>query len=117
MARESIGPHLAPAVHRQVIELGEMLGLARRERGWTQAELGDRVGIGRMTVVRMEKGRPEVSVGTYLSAAWLLELPVLSWSDVSGGPGASAMASILAGLRRAAPRRARRDSTTMRDAG
>jgi DNA-binding XRE family transcriptional regulator len=116
MPRESIGPHLAPAVHRQVIELGEMLGVARRERGWTQAELGNRVGVGRMTVVRMEKGSPEVSVGTYLSAAWLLELPVLSWSEPGGGLGASAMASILAGLRGVAPRRPRRGSTTRRDA-
>ena len=116
MPRESIGPHLAPAVHRQVIEFGEMLGVARRERGWTQAELGNRVGVGRMTVVRMEKGSPEVSVGTYLSAAWLLELPVLSWSEPGGGPGASAMASILTGLRRAAPRRPRRGSTTRRHA-
>ena len=116
MPRERIGPHLVSAVHRQVIELGEMLGVARRERGWTQAELGNRVGVGRMTVVRMEKGSPEVSVGTYLSAAWLLELPVLSWSEPGAGPGASAMASILAGLRRAAPRQPRRGSTMRRDA-
>ncbi len=93
-----------------MIELGEMLGIARRERGWTQAELGNRVGVGRMTVVRIERGSPEVSMGTYLGAAWLLELPVLSWSEPAGGQSGSAMASILAGLRRAAPRRTRRVS-------
>lgn len=99
MAKRSIGPHLPPAVRRQVVELGEMIRIARRERGWTQNELANRIGVGRMTVVRMEKGTAEVSIGTCLCAAWLLELPVLSWTEPGIGAGASVMGSLLNGLR------------------
>ena len=34
-----------------------------------------------MTVVRLEKGAPEVATGWYLTAAWLLGLPV--FTDIS----------------------------------
>ena len=108
MARKSIGPHLPPAVHRQVVELGEMIAIARKERGWTQHELADRIGVARMTVVRLEQGSPELSIGTALSAAWLLELPVLGWTESTGGTGGSAMATLLGSLHRSVGERARR---------
>jgi HTH-type transcriptional regulator/antitoxin HipB len=48
-------------------DLGEAIRRARRQRGLTQAELGDRLGVGRMTVSRLEKGE-SVSVETALRA-------------------------------------------------
>jgi HTH-type transcriptional regulator/antitoxin HipB len=48
-------------------ELGEAIRRVRRERGLTQAELADRLGVGRMTISRLESG-DSVSVETALRA-------------------------------------------------
>ena len=48
-------------------ELGDAIRRVRRERGLTQADLGDRLGVGRMTISRLEKGEA-VSVETALRA-------------------------------------------------
>lgn len=34
----------------------------RRERGWTQRELGERLGVSRQTVIAIEKGRFDPSL-------------------------------------------------------
>ena len=84
MARKSIESRLPQPVRHAIREMGSLISAGRREKRFTQAELASRVGVGRMTVVRMEKGAPEVAIGYYLSAAWILGLPVLSWSDFAG---------------------------------
>lgn len=48
-------------------ELGETIRHLRRSVGLTQAELAERVGAGRMTISRLEKGE-SVSVDTALRA-------------------------------------------------
>jgi transcriptional regulator with XRE-family HTH domain len=52
--------------------LGNQIALARRERGWTAAELAERVGINTRTLQNLEKGHPSVSLGTAFEAATLL---------------------------------------------
>ncbi|MFS3127434.1 helix-turn-helix transcriptional regulator [Nocardioides sp. Bht2] len=48
-------------------ELGEAVELARKAQGLTQQELADRIGVGRMTLVRLENGAG-VSIDTVTRA-------------------------------------------------
>ena len=107
MARKSIENRLPLAVRQAIKELGELIALRRKERRFTQAELAKRIGVSRMTVVRMEQGAPEVAVGHYLTAAWILELPVLSWSDFAEVHTGSSLAPFLETLRKQLPKRIR----------
>lgn len=56
--------------------LGEQIRLGRRERGWTQAELAERAGIGIRTLNRVEGGDPRVAVGTTFELAALAGVPL-----------------------------------------
>ncbi len=58
--------HLAAMVY-DTAELGERIRRARHEKGLRQEELGDRLGVTRMTISRLERGEP-VSVDTALRA-------------------------------------------------
>ena len=107
MARRPIGPLLPLAVRQALKELGSLISSGRKEKRFTQAELASRVGVGRMTIVRIERGAPEVAVGHYLTAAWVLGLPVLSWSDFSTLRGDSMVAAYLERFGRNLPDRVR----------
>ncbi|MBK3405190.1 helix-turn-helix domain-containing protein [Methylorubrum populi] len=52
--------------------LGERVRLARLRRNLTQAELAERMGVRRLTVVSLEKGRPGVTLATTLKALTVL---------------------------------------------
>jgi putative transcriptional regulator len=52
------------------------LHLFRAERGWTQGELAQRVGVSRQTINSIETGRFEPSLGLGLRLAALFEVPV-----------------------------------------
>lgn len=56
--------------------LGKRVRLARLRRNLTQAELAERMGAARMSVVSLERGRPGVALGTVLKA-----LTVLGYTD------------------------------------
>jgi HTH-type transcriptional regulator / antitoxin HipB len=58
--------HQTPLVY-DAAEFGERVKRARREKGLRQDELGDRVGVTRMTISRLERGEP-VSIDTALRA-------------------------------------------------
>ena len=58
--------------------LGAMIKAARLERGMSQAELGERLGISRHTVIALEQGAPKVSVGTVFEAAHIVGIPLLA---------------------------------------
>lgn len=53
-----------------LIELGKAIADARKSRSITQQDLADRAGIGRSTVIKIEKGSPDVSIGNYMLALW-----------------------------------------------
>ena len=55
-------------------EIGHRIASARKERGLSQRELADLVGVSPQTACFMEQGRPTVQIGHYARAAWLLEL-------------------------------------------
>lgn len=107
MARRSIRETIPIAVREVLYDLGRLIEAARRERGFSQRELADRVGVGRVTILRMEKGDPGIAMGWYLAACWLLGLPVLSFADLATTRHDSAVASFLAGLERHLPQRVR----------
>lgn len=53
--------------------LGERIAIARKAAEWRQADLADRAGIGRSTLIEIEKGSPHVSIGNYFAALWALD--------------------------------------------
>ena len=62
-----------PLAMRSILQvMGENCALARKRRGMTQDEAGKRVFVSRPTIANMEKGEPSVSLGTYLSYAFIL---------------------------------------------
>jgi len=54
--------------------LGSRVRLARIRRGLTQAEIADRTGFSRSTVVDVESGKPGVSIGAIISVLSALGL-------------------------------------------
>lgn len=64
---------LPPGAQAALLKLGQDLSLARKRRkeslrGWAQ-----RLGISVPTLMKLEKGDPAVSMGTYAAALWLLQ--------------------------------------------
>jgi transcriptional regulator with XRE-family HTH domain len=61
---------------RPTMDAARVLGLeiaqARRERRWTAAELGERAGISPVTMRKVERGDPSVSIGIVFEVATLV---------------------------------------------
>ena len=62
-----------PAAHA-LRKLGRDLALARRKRGLSTADMAARLFVSRDTLWRMEGGDPSVSLGTLVTAAFILQL-------------------------------------------
>lgn len=60
-----------PATLDAVSVMGAQIGAARRELGWTAAELADRVGVSAPVIARLENGAPGTAIGTVFEAAVL----------------------------------------------
>ncbi len=54
--------------------LGQNIKLARLRRKMSTEQLAERAGIGRMTLYKIEKGSPVVSLGNYLQVLFILGL-------------------------------------------
>ena len=52
--------------------------VARKEHGWSEAELAERVGTSRPTIRQIEQGNPATGLGLYFEVATLLGLPLLA---------------------------------------
>lgn len=72
MANKS--PKLLPNAKRIMAELGENIKLARLRRKLSSAQVAERAGISRTTLVSIEKGYEGVSIGYYLSVLSVLGL-------------------------------------------
>jgi DNA-binding XRE family transcriptional regulator len=99
---------LPVSVRESLKKLGELIVCARKEKRWTQEELAKRIGVNRMTVVRIEKGAPEVATSWYLTAAWLLNLPILTWQALGEGRSDTMVSDFLAKLKKNLPGTVRR---------
>lgn len=115
MPQKKIDNTLPLPVRQAIKELGTLIAVARKERRFTQAELARRVNVGRMTIVRMEKGAPEVAMGNYITAAWILGLPVFTWNDFKGMQTDSSVAAYLEKIGRYLPERVRQPKNDMKN--
>lgn len=70
MAKEALPASAANALAK----LGQDIRAARVRRGITAAELAERAFISRLTITRLEKGHPGVSLGVLAHVLWVLEL-------------------------------------------
>ncbi|MCH9734089.1 MAG: helix-turn-helix domain-containing protein [Actinomycetia bacterium] len=74
MAKRVVAP--TGAACEALAILGAQIRVARHERNWTAAELGMRTGVGARTITAIERGAPGVAVGTVLSAATIVGVPL-----------------------------------------
>jgi len=65
-----------PATTHALQALGAQIAAARRELGWSAAELAGRLGVTPPLVTRIEKGAPGTAVGTVLEAAIVCGVPL-----------------------------------------
>ena len=63
-----------PSVVRQASALGQRIQLARLRRKLTAILFAQRLGVSRDTLQRLEKGDPNIALGTYLRALRVLGL-------------------------------------------
>jgi len=66
--------HPFPSVEKQMRALGERLKLARLRRELSTILFAERLGISRDTLSRLEKGDPNIALGTYMRALRVLGL-------------------------------------------
>jgi transcriptional regulator with XRE-family HTH domain len=69
----SLAP-LLPQLVRYLTETGENIRLARLRRKLSTAQVAERAGIGRPTLLAIERGRPSVRIGAYLQVLFVLGL-------------------------------------------
>ena len=68
---------VSPAVREALDVLGTRIRVGRIHRGWTLAELAERVGVSKPTMIRIERGDSKVAIGAVLEAAVLTGVPLL----------------------------------------
>ena len=74
MARPRTAPTLPIPVRRALRKLGEDIRDARRRRRIPVAVMAERASISRVTLNKIEKGEPGVSIGTYATVLFTLGL-------------------------------------------
>lgn len=74
MPRVPFREPLPGAVRHDLIRLGGAIRAARLRRRWSQALLAEKAGIAIMTLRNAEGGRPGVTLATYVSLLWALNL-------------------------------------------
>ncbi|MFT7086419.1 MAG: transcriptional regulator with XRE-family HTH domain [Vicingaceae bacterium] len=72
MANKS--PVLFPKGQRILSELGENIKIARLRRRLSSVQVSERAGIGRSTLIKIEKGYPGVGIGHVLNVLRVLGL-------------------------------------------
>lgn len=72
MARTFHAPF--PSITKQLAALGERLRDARLRRELTTVLFAERLGVSRDTLNRLEKGDPNIAIGTYMKALRVLGL-------------------------------------------
>lgn len=67
-----------PATTHALQALGAQIGAARREQGWTAAELAERLGVHVALIRKIETGSPTTAAGTMIEAAVLCGVPLFN---------------------------------------
>ena len=97
--------------HRALALFGTLLRAARIERGMSQAQLAERLGVGRHSVIALEQGSPTLAIGTAFEAAVILGIPLLA----DDAQGQAKLAGSLAALATVLPARAGRKIVALDD--
>ncbi|HET9592122.1 MAG TPA: helix-turn-helix transcriptional regulator [Solirubrobacterales bacterium] len=66
----------SPRTREAIALLGARIRIGRRERRWTLEDLAERVGIGVVTMRKIEQGDPTVGLGPAFEAAALTGVPL-----------------------------------------
>lgn len=66
--------HLPLPVRDALRRLGRHVAIARRKRGISTADMAGRLFCSRDTLWRLERGDPSVALGTFVTAAYVLNL-------------------------------------------
>ncbi|MEX0604849.1 MAG: helix-turn-helix transcriptional regulator [Marinobacter sp.] len=78
---------------------GELIAAARKERKWSQSELGKRLGgIDRRHISALESGDPATDFGLVVSALWVLNLPLLSTLPLNAQESSGTVSSLVEAL-------------------
>ena len=56
-----------PKNQRVLAQLGENIKLACKRRRYTQSQVSERTGLSRLTIRKIERGDPTVSIGHYVA--------------------------------------------------
>jgi len=67
-------PILLPRAQKVITTLGENIRLARLRRKYSAQQVSERANISRPTLLSIEKGNPNVSIGAYVKVLMVLGL-------------------------------------------
>ncbi|MEI6139299.1 MAG: helix-turn-helix transcriptional regulator [Mariniphaga sp.] len=74
MAKNTMGNKLPRKLEQKMQVVGEQIKLARLRRNLSMAQIAERATASELTVSRVEKGSPTVSIGIYLRILYALQL-------------------------------------------
>ena len=74
MAKNTMGTKLPRKLEQKMQIVGEQIKLARLRRNLSVAQIAERATCSPLTVSRIEKGFPTVSIGIYLRVLYALQL-------------------------------------------
>ena len=74
MAKNTMGNKLPRKLEQKMQVVGEQIKLARLRRNHSMAQIAERAMASELTVSRVEKGSPTVSMGIYLRVLYALQL-------------------------------------------
>ena len=74
MAKDTMGTKLPRKLEQKMQTVGEQIKLARLRRDLSIAQVAERATCSPLTVARIEKGAPTVSIGIYLRVLYALQL-------------------------------------------
>nr|WP_314601492.1 helix-turn-helix transcriptional regulator [uncultured Porphyromonas sp.] len=74
MAKNTMGTKLPRKLEQKMQIVGEQIKLARLRRNLSIAQIAERATCSPLTVARVEKGSPSVSIGIYARVLYALQL-------------------------------------------
>ncbi len=88
MKKRRIAKTLPIPVNRSLRKLGQDISDARRRRRIPAALMAERASINRMTLYKIERGEPGVSMGSYATVLFVLGLiePLTDMADAKNDP-------------------------------
>lgn len=80
---------------RTLETLGQLVVLHRKQRKMRQVDLAKRLGMSRQTIAKIEKGDAGITIGSYLTALWLLDIPFCSGLDSTSRKSDDVIANLM----------------------